>query len=160
VAKSDHPYNSLRKKLLGLLPQSLFPIMNRKTYLKNNGVSEEDWKNTPNSFKDLFDALLERMKKITLQLHTKQEKLEWFRKRLNEEMRGTSEVISAPRFKIDQKVEFIGGIGEIRDHYYESGSWTYYVEMAMGVEPDFGRIGCETVIMLPEPEIKIFELVV
>jgi hypothetical protein len=143
---------------LNLLPQSLFPIMNKRTYLKNNGVSEADWDNTPNSFKDLFDALLERMKKITLQLHIKQEKLEWFRKRLNEEMRGVREVISAPRFKIDQKVEFIGGIGKIRDHHYESGSWTYYVEMAMGEEPDFGRIGCETVIMLPEPEIKKIEL--
>jgi hypothetical protein len=48
--------------------------MNKKTYLKQNGVSEADWENTPNSFKDLFDALLERMKKLTLKIYTKQKK--------------------------------------------------------------------------------------
>jgi hypothetical protein len=73
-------------------------------------------------------------------------------------MRGISGIIAAPKFKIDQKVEFVGGIGKIRDHRHESGSWIYYVEMELGAEPDFGRIGFETVIMLPEPEIKKLEL--
>jgi hypothetical protein len=31
--------------------------------------------------------------------------------------------------------------------------------MEMGAEPDFGRIGCETVIMLPESDMKKFELI-
>lgn len=78
---------------------------------------------------------------------------------MNQELRGVGDVIPAPKFKIDQKVEFIGGIGKIRDHHHEFGGWTYQVEMEMGAEPDFGRIGFETVIMLPEPEIKKIKLV-
>jgi len=140
--------------------------MNKQEYLNQNGVSESDWGNTPSSFKKLFDTLLKRMKKLGFQLSAKQKKLEWFRerlnqemirKRLNQEMKGVSDVISAPKFEVDIEVEFIGGIGKIRDQHYESGNWIYHVEMAMGEEPDFGRIGYETVIMLPEPEVKQFE---
>jgi len=131
--------------------------MNKQEYLNQNGVSESDWRNTPSSFRNLFDTLLKQMKKLGFQLSAKQKRLEWFRKRLNQEMRGVSDVISAPKFEVDQEVEFIGGIGKIRDQRYESGNWIYHVEMAMGEEPDFGRIGYETVIMLPEPEVKQFE---
>lgn len=68
-------------------------------------------------------------------------------------MRSLSSVTLAPRFARDQAVEFIGGRGRIKNHHYESGSWVYHIEMAMGPEPDFGRIGCETAILLPEPDM-------
>lgn len=58
--------------------------------------------------------------------------------------------IPPPRFAKDQLVEFIGGTGKIRNYRSESDSWLYLVEMAMGPEPDFGRIGYETMILLPE----------
>ena len=64
-----------------------------------------------------------------------------------------SSIILDPRFERDQAVKFIGGSGKIKNHHYESGSWFYYVEMAMGSEPDFGRVGCETMILLSESEL-------
>lgn len=62
-------------------------------------------------------------------------------------------IIAAPRFQKNQTVEFVGGIGKIKNYHSESGSWIYFVEMAMGPEPDFGRIGYETMILLAEPDI-------
>lgn len=64
-----------------------------------------------------------------------------------------AKIIPAPRFEKNQTVEFVGGIGKIKNHYSESDSWIYLVEMAMGPEPDFGRIGYETMILLLEPDI-------
>jgi hypothetical protein len=50
-------------------------------------------------------------------------------------------------------VRFIGGIGKIKSYRPESNTWTYAVEMEMGTEPDFGRIGAETTIILYEDDI-------
>jgi hypothetical protein len=61
--------------------------------------------------------------------------------------------IPVPRFEKNQIVEFVGGIGKIKNYYSESNKWIYLVEMAMGPEPDFGRIGPETMILLPETDI-------
>ena len=58
-----------------------------------------------------------------------------------------------PTFEKNQTVEFVGGIGKIKDYYSESDSWIYLVEMPMDPEPDFGRIGYETMILLAEPDI-------
>jgi hypothetical protein len=65
-------------------------------------------------------------------------------------------IIPAPIFKKNQSVEFVGGIGKIKNYHSESNSWIYLVEMAMGLEPDFGRIGYETMILLPEPDMISF----
>lgn len=65
---------------------------------------------------------------------------------------GTSR-IAAPKFAIEQIVIFIGGVGKIRNYHSELHSWTYLVEMEMGPEPNFGRIGCETMILLPEEDL-------
>jgi hypothetical protein len=62
-------------------------------------------------------------------------------------------IISTPIFEKNQTVKFVGGRGKIKDYYAESNSWIYLVEMAMGREPDFGRIGYETMILLIEPDI-------
>jgi len=43
---------------------------------------------------------------------------------------------------------FVGGVGKIRSCRPESGTWTYVVEMELGPEPDMGRVGSETMILL------------
>ena len=58
-----------------------------------------------------------------------------------------------PRFRKNQRVCFVGGVGTIRSCRSEAGTWTYAVEMEMGPEPDMGRIGSETTILLHEADI-------
>ncbi|WP_036487853.1 hypothetical protein [Myxosarcina sp. GI1] len=59
-----------------------------------------------------------------------------------------------PKFELNQTVSFIGGIGKIKDCQLEINEWTYTVEMIMNSEPDFGRIGTETTIVLEESDIR------
>lgn len=68
----------------------------------------------------------------------------------------TQEAIQAravPRFKTNQMVHFVGGIGIIKNYRPDSGTWTYAVEMEMGPEPEMGRVGFETTILLNEADI-------
>jgi len=58
----------------------------------------------------------------------------------------TANVIKTPRFNKNQMVCFVGGVGKIRSCRPESGTWTYVVEK--GPEPDMGRVGSETMILL------------
>jgi hypothetical protein len=58
-----------------------------------------------------------------------------------------------PKFRANHSVSFAGGQGIIRSANWEFGKWTYLVEMALGVEPDFGRIGAETMVLLEETEL-------
>ncbi|MEA5623120.1 hypothetical protein [Nostoc sp. UHCC 0251] len=58
-----------------------------------------------------------------------------------------------PKFCKGQKVEFIGGLGTIIQYCLNSGYWSYLVEMEMGLEPEMGRIGYETTILLFETDI-------
>lgn len=60
-----------------------------------------------------------------------------------------------PRFIKGQMVEFLGGVGTIINSKPESGSWSYFVQMEMGPEPEMGRIGYETTILLVETDITI-----
>lgn len=60
---------------------------------------------------------------------------------------------NVPRFNCEQTVRFIGGQGRVKSYRPESGSWQYTVEMEMGPEPDMGRIGYETTIMLLESDL-------
>jgi hypothetical protein len=64
-----------------------------------------------------------------------------------------SESIKKPSFYHDQRVRFLGGEGIVRGLQPEAGSWTYLIEMAMGPKPNFGRIGSETMVILPETEL-------
>ncbi len=61
--------------------------------------------------------------------------------------------LEQPKFHQQQKVDFIGGTGEVKKLKKEAGIWIYTVEMHMGLEPDFGRIGAETTIILEEQDI-------
>jgi hypothetical protein len=58
-----------------------------------------------------------------------------------------------PKFHHKQRVRFIGGEGVVQNYESEFGGWTYLVEMALGPEPDFGRIGAETMVLLNETEL-------
>jgi hypothetical protein len=64
-------------------------------------------------------------------------------------------VLKMPRFGSNQRVKFIGGEGIVKKVQHESASWNYLVEMEMGIEPDFGRVGAETMIVLSEADVHI-----
>jgi hypothetical protein len=64
-----------------------------------------------------------------------------------------AKLLTKPRFSKDQMVCFVGGVGTIRSCRPESGTWTYVVEMELGPEPDMGRVGSETRILLIEADI-------
>ncbi len=61
--------------------------------------------------------------------------------------------LARPKFSKEQRVCFIGGVGAITSCRAESGTWTYTIDMDMGAEPDLGRVGSETTILLQEAEI-------
>jgi hypothetical protein len=61
--------------------------------------------------------------------------------------------LDKPKFHHQQKVSFIGGTGKVKELQPQAGNWIYTVEMSMGLEPDFGRIGAETTIVLEEQDI-------
>jgi hypothetical protein len=58
------------------------------------------------------------------------------------------------RFNRGQLVKFIGGEGIIKSFKFEGRVWTYLVEMPMGIEPKFGRVGAETMVLLKETELR------
>ncbi|MGF1938187.1 MAG: hypothetical protein RM347_028160 [Nostoc sp. ChiQUE02] len=65
--------------------------------------------------------------------------------------------LTRPKFCKGQKVEFIGGLGTIIQYCPYSGNWSYLVEMEMGSEPEMGRIGYETTILLFETDIILLQ---
>ncbi|MGF1676354.1 MAG: hypothetical protein ACFCUV_22115 [Rivularia sp. (in: cyanobacteria)] len=65
----------------------------------------------------------------------------------------TINCLDKPKFHHQQKVSFVGGMGKVKNLQKEAGTWIYIVEMSMGPEPDFGRIGAETTILLEEQDI-------
>ncbi|MBW4614689.1 MAG: hypothetical protein KME21_15710 [Desmonostoc vinosum HA7617-LM4] len=66
-----------------------------------------------------------------------------------------TDILAQPKFFTGQTVEFVGGIGTIIHHRSDSGSWSYLVKMEMGLEPEMGRIGYETTILLFEKDISL-----
>lgn len=66
-------------------------------------------------------------------------------------------VMSQPRFGRGQSVRFTGREGIVQDYTSEAGTWAYQIEMAMGQEPDFGRVGYETTVFLVEAELEALE---
>jgi hypothetical protein len=59
-----------------------------------------------------------------------------------------------PRYAQNQMVSFLGGMGKIINYHPDSNTWRYAITMELGPEPDFGRIGYETTILLHECEIQ------
>ncbi len=63
---------------------------------------------------------------------------------------------TVPRFRRNQMVCFRGGVGKIKSYRPNSNNtWIYAIEMEMGPEPEFGRVGFETTILLHETEIQV-----
>jgi hypothetical protein len=59
----------------------------------------------------------------------------------------------SPNFCPTQRVRFVGGEGVVRSCKTEAGSWTYLVEMPLGREPSFGRVGPEAMVVLNESDL-------
>jgi hypothetical protein len=57
-------------------------------------------------------------------------------------------------FERAQRVLFAGGEGIVRNFKFEAKHWTYLVEMPLGQEPEFGRVGAETMVLLSETELR------
>ena len=66
----------------------------------------------------------------------------------------TGQKQAIPKFETSQIVQFIGGIGKIKNFQPNSGTWTYAVEMEMSSTPEVGRVGSETTILLQEADIQ------
>jgi hypothetical protein len=62
-------------------------------------------------------------------------------------------LLSKPKFAPNQTVRFIGGVGRIKSIQQQDSRWVYNIEMSLGAEPDFGRVGAETTIVLVEQDI-------
>jgi hypothetical protein len=58
-----------------------------------------------------------------------------------------------PKFCSEHLVRFAGGEGVVRGANWEFGRWTYVVEMALGIEPEFSRIGPEAMVLLDEADL-------
>ncbi|HEY9860029.1 MAG TPA: hypothetical protein V6D16_11035 [Candidatus Obscuribacterales bacterium] len=63
-------------------------------------------------------------------------------------------VVIQPRFHSHQRVCFVGGCGTIKYCQPYAQTWIYAIEMELGPEPEMGRIGAETTILLNESEIQ------
>lgn len=63
-------------------------------------------------------------------------------------------ILIAHIFNHGQFVKFIGGEGVIKSFKFEDLNWTYLVEMPLGIEPTFGRVGAETMIWIEETELR------
>jgi hypothetical protein len=61
--------------------------------------------------------------------------------------------IPKPKFCAEHLVSFAGGEGIVRSVSWEFGGWTYLVEMPLGIEPEFGRIGPEAMLLLDETDL-------
>ncbi len=63
--------------------------------------------------------------------------------------------IKKPEFQLDQWVRFVGGEGIVRSYKSDAKNWMYVIAMALGPEPNFGRIGDETTILLNESDLYL-----
>lgn len=66
----------------------------------------------------------------------------------------TAILIKRPLFRPMQWVSFVGGEGIVRSYKPNAGTWAYLIEMLLGLDPDFGRVGAETVVLLNEADLR------
>ena len=65
----------------------------------------------------------------------------------------TAKLIEVPSFRHAQRVSFVGGEGIVQSYKPEEGTWKYLIEMPLGLEPDCGRVGAETMVFLDEADL-------
>lgn len=68
--------------------------------------------------------------------------------------RTLQKTIEQPKFCKEQQVFFLGGWGIIKNSFLSAGKWLYLVEMELGPEPEMGRIGPETTILLYQTDLQ------
>lgn len=66
----------------------------------------------------------------------------------------TATLLNRPIFRPLQWVRFVGGEGIVQSCKFNAGTWAYLVEMPLGLNPDFGRVGTETMILLSEADLR------
>lgn len=66
----------------------------------------------------------------------------------------TAICLTVPKFHHTQLVSFVGGEGVVKSYTPDAGSWAYLIEMTLGPEPNFGRVGAETTVMLNEADLR------
>lgn len=66
----------------------------------------------------------------------------------------TATLIKRPIFRPTQWVSFVGGEGIVRSYRPNAGTWDYLVEMPLGLDPVFGRVGAETMVLLNEADLR------
>lgn len=66
----------------------------------------------------------------------------------------TATLIKRPLFCLMQWVSFVGGEGIVQSYKPNAGTWVYLVEMPLGLEPVFGRVGAETLVLLSEADLR------
>lgn len=66
----------------------------------------------------------------------------------------TATLTKRPLFRLMQQVSFVGGEGIVRSYKPNAGTWAYFVEMPLGLEPVFGRVGAETMVLLTEADLR------
>lgn len=67
----------------------------------------------------------------------------------------TATLIRAPKFRLAQRVSFLGGEGIVRSYKPDASNWAYLVEMPLGLAPEFGRVGAETMVCLNEADLNL-----
>jgi hypothetical protein len=56
-------------------------------------------------------------------------------------------------FRPAQRVSVLGGEGTIQSYKREAETWMYPIKMALGQEPNFGRVSAETTVLLNEADL-------
>lgn len=65
----------------------------------------------------------------------------------------TAELKTLSQFSQNQQVSFIGGMGKIKSCRFDGRQWICTIEMELAPEPDIGRIGSETTILMHETDL-------
>jgi hypothetical protein len=65
----------------------------------------------------------------------------------------TEKSIEVPIFHCAQQVQFVGRSGVVRSYKPEAERWSYLIEMELGSEPDFVRIGAEGMVIITEADL-------
>lgn len=71
----------------------------------------------------------------------------------------TLDIVRLPTFRqsqtamLIQTVMLMSGKGIVRSHKHEGEHWTYIVEMALDIKPNFGRTGTETMGLFREANV-------
>ncbi len=58
-----------------------------------------------------------------------------------------------PEFYHSQRVSFVGGEGTVQNCEPKFGEWVYLIEMPLGIEPECGRVGAETMVIIDEADL-------